>query len=127
MADKTVLTFTVFETIPVIGKPLIAIALALFAFSTLLGWSYYGERCAEYLAGSKIILPYKVAFVIFAFVGSVTALDTVWNLADILNGLMVIPNVIGMIMLSGMIAKEGNYFIKHLDEESKDEVPVIDN
>ena len=126
MADKTVLTFTVFETIPVIGKPLIAIALALFAFSTLLGWSYYGERAAEYLAGSKIILPYKLLFVIFAFVGSVTALDTVWNLADILNGLMVIPNVIGMIMLSGMIAKEGNYYIQHLDEEDKTEIPVVD-
>ena len=126
MADKTVLTFTVFETIPVIGKPLIAIALALFAFSTLLGWSYYGERAAEYLAGSKIILPYKLLFVIFAFVGSVTALDTVWNLADILNGLMVIPNVIGMIMLSGMIAKEGNYYIQHLDEEDKTEIPIVD-
>ena len=126
MADKTVLTFTVFETIPVIGKPLIAIALALFAFSTLLGWSYYGERAAEYLAGSKIILPYKLLFVIFAFVGSVTALDTVWNLADILNGLMVIPNVVGMLLLSGMIAKEGNYYIAHLDEEDKTEVPVVD-
>ena len=126
MADKTVLTFTVFETIPVIGKPLIAIALGLFAFSTLLGWSYYGERGAEYLAGAKIILPYKILFVIFAFVGSVTALDTVWNLADILNGLMVIPNVIGMILLSGMIAKEGNYFIKHLDEEDNVDVPVVD-
>ena len=126
MADKTVLTFTVFETIPVIGKPLIAIALALFAFSTLLGWSYYGERAAEYLAGSKIILPYKLLFVIFAFVGSVIALDTVWNIADILNGLMVIPNVVGMLLLSGMIAKEGNYFIQHLDEEDKTEVPVVD-
>ena len=126
MADKTVLTFTVFETIPVIGKPLIAIALALFAFSTLLGWSYYGERAAEYLAGSKIILPYKLLFVIFAFVGSVTALDTVWNLADILNGLMVIPNVVGMLLLSGMIAKEGNYYIAHLDEEDKTEVPVVE-
>lgn len=125
MEDKTVLTFKVFEIIPVIGKPLIAIALALFAFSTLLGWSYYGERCAEYLCGSKIIVPYKIVFVIMAFVGAVIELDLVWNIADILNGLMVIPNVIGMIGLSGIIAKEGGYFLKHMDEESNDEVPVI--
>ncbi len=125
MADKTVLTFTVFEQIPVLGKPLITIALALFAFSTLLGWSYYGERGAEYLFGSKIILPYKIMFVIMAFVGSVIELDLVWNIADILNGLMVIPNVIGMIGLSGVIAKEGGYYIKHIDEEDGTKIPVV--
>ena len=125
MADKTVLTFIVFEQIPVLGKPLITIALALFAFSTLLGWSYYGERGAEYLFGSKIILPYKIMFVIMAFVGSVIELDLVWNIADILNGLMVIPNVIGMIGLSGVIAKEGGYYIKHIDEEDGTKIPVV--
>lgn len=126
MADKTVLTFTVFEQIPVLGKPLITIALALFAFSTLLGWSYYGERAAEYLCGAKIIMPYKILFVVMAFVGSVIELDLVWNIADILNGLMVIPNVIGMIGLSGIIAREGNHFIKNLDEADNVEVPVVE-
>jgi AGCS family alanine or glycine:cation symporter len=125
LADKTVLTFTVFGQIPVLGKPLITIALALFAFSTLLGWSYYGERGAEYLLGSKVILPYKFLFVAMSFVGSVIELDLVWNIADILNGLMVIPNVIGMIALSGIIAREGGYYIKHIDEADNTEIPVI--
>ena len=69
---------------------------------------------------------YKLCFVILAFVGSVVALDLVWAIADILNGLMVIPNVIGMIALSSVIVAEGKRFINNIEEETDDEVPVID-
>ena len=125
MADKNVLTFAVFAQIPAIGKPLITIALALFAFSTILGWSYYGERAAEYLVGPGVIKVYKLLFVIFTFVGTVASLDVVWNIADILNGLMVIPNVIGMILLSGVIVRETKKYLADLNLESDDEVPVV--
>lgn len=124
--DKSVLTFSVFEQIPVIGKPLIAISIALFAYSTLLGWSYYGEKAAEYLVGPGVIKVYKLAFVAFAFVGSIAALELVWNIADILNGLMVIPNVIGMIGLSGVIVAEGKKYLNDIDAYSTDEIPVLD-
>lgn len=122
---NSVLTFEVFNQIPVIGKPLITIALALFAFSTILGWSYYGEKAAEYLCGPKVILPYKFLFVIFTVVGSVASLDLVWNIADILNGLMIIPNVIGVIGLSGVIVSEGKKYLNDIEKESDDEVPII--
>lgn len=125
MADKNVLTFAVFGQIPVIGKPLITIALALFAFSTILGWSYYGERAAEYLVGDGVIKIYKILFVIFSFVGTVASLDVVWNIADILNGLMVIPNVIGILLLSNVIIKETKKYINDLDKVSDEPVPVV--
>jgi AGCS family alanine or glycine:cation symporter len=123
---KSVLTFKAFELIPGIGKPVIAIALALFAFSTILGWSHYGERCAEYLFGAKIILPYKVLFIIFAFIGSVAALDTVWAVADILNGLMVIPNVIGIWLLMSTMNKDVKRFVDNIDDVDSTPIPVID-
>lgn len=126
MADKNVLTFAVFGQIPVIGRPLITIALALFAFSTILGWSYYGERAAEYLVGDGVIKIYKVLFVIFTFVGTVASLDVVWNIADILNGLMVIPNVIGILLLSGVLIKETKKYINDLDKVSDEPVPVVE-
>lgn len=126
MADKNILTFAVFAQIPVLGKPLITLALALFAFSTILGWSYYGEKAAEYLVGPGIIKIYKVIFVVLAFVGTVASLDVVWNIADILNGLMVVPNVIGMILLSGVIVRETKKYLADIDMESDEPVPVVD-
>lgn len=123
--DTTVLTFKCFELIPVIGRPIIAIALAMFAFSTILGWSYYGERCAEYLVGAKIIMPYKIAWIIFSFVGCVIKLDTVWTIADILNGLMVIPNVIGIWALSGHIMEDTNKYVNDVDAVDPTPIPVI--
>ena len=125
MADKNVLTFAVFAQIPVIGKPIITLALAMFAFSTILGWSYYGERAAEYLVGPWVIRVYKVLFVIFAFVGTVASHDVVWNIADILNGLMVVPNVIGVLLLSGVHVAETKKYIKDLDKTSDEPVPVV--
>ena len=82
-----------------------------FAFSTVLGWSYYGERCVYYLLGRKFILPYKVIFIGMAMLGAVaTSLDMVWNISDIFNGLMAIPNLIGLLGLSGIVVAETKEF-----------------
>jgi AGCS family alanine or glycine:cation symporter len=95
------------------GGYIVAIGLALFAFSTILGWGYYGERAIEYLIGVKFILPYRVLFVIAAFFGSyvlqmenISGLQLVWNFSDIMNGAMAIPNLIGLLLLSKIISAE---------------------
>ena len=122
----TVLTFHAFGLIPVVGKPIIAISLVLFAYSTILGWSYYGERCAEYLIGSKVIKWYKILFVVLAFVGCVIKLNTVWTIADILNGLMILPNVIGVFLLSGVLVKDLKRYGNNIDDVDPTPVPVVD-
>lgn len=124
--DTTVLTFQAFALIPNVGKPIISISLALFAYSTILGWSYYGERCAEYLLGSKVIKYYKIMFVILSFVGCIVKLATVWNIADILNGLMIIPNVIGVFLLSGVLIADLKKYANNIDEVDTTPIPVVD-
>jgi AGCS family alanine or glycine:cation symporter len=126
--DGEKLTSAAFAQIPVIGTPILVVGIILFAFSTILGWSYYGERCIEYLFGSKGILPYKIIFILILFIAPITALDLVWTLADIFNGLMAIPNVIAILVLSPLIAKETNYYMygNRLDEFDKTPIPVID-
>ncbi|HYE69138.1 MAG TPA: alanine/glycine:cation symporter family protein, partial [Anaerovoracaceae bacterium] len=104
--DGAVLTSYAFGQIPVIGPIILTFGLITFAFSTILGWSYYGERGAEYLFGKKIIMPYKVVYVLFTFLGAIMSLGLVWNIADALNALMALPNLLCIILLSGMIAKE---------------------
>ncbi len=122
------LTSAAFAQIPVIGTPILVVGIVLFAFSTILGWSYYGERCIEYLFGKKGVLPYKLIFLAILLIAPITALDLVWTMADIFNALMAIPNIIAIIMLSPVIAKETNYYLygKRLDEFDKTEIPVID-
>ena len=83
----------------------IAIALAMFAFSTILGWSLYGTRCMQYLGGLKAARVYQVVFVVIVVLGSIASLDTVWDIADTFNGLMAIPNFIAVFALSGVVAK----------------------
>ncbi|MBF0314934.1 MAG: sodium:alanine symporter family protein [Oligoflexia bacterium] len=100
------LTSAVFNQIPTLGPLILNIGLLTFVFSTILGWSYYGERAMEYLLGKKSILAYRVVWVIAVFVGSITTLPLVWDLADAMNALMAIPNLISLILLSGVIAKE---------------------
>lgn len=111
MEDGGVLTSMAFSKIPVIGAPLLAFGSLTFAFSTILGWSYYGERAVEYLAGKKYISMYRILFLITVYLGAVVSLDLVWNLSDIFNALMAIPNLISLILLSGVIAAETKKFI----------------
>lgn len=103
---SSLLTNAAWHQIPVVGSITLSISLSIFAFSTVLGWSYYGERAAEYLFGKKIIKPYRIAWVIVALIGTLMSLDLVWTIADILNALMVIPNVVAMLLLRNVIASE---------------------
>lgn len=97
------------------GGVLVTLGVILFAFSTLLGWAYYGERCMERLFGRGAVTPYRVVFTGLIFVGAVTELRTVWIIADILNGLMALPNLIGLILLSGVIARGTRAFFQRSD------------
>lgn len=85
------------------GGYIVSVGVMLFAFSTILGWSYYGERCAEYLFGPKAILPYRIIWIPFVIIGAIGGLELIWDIADTLNGLMAIPNLIGVILLSGTV------------------------
>jgi AGCS family alanine or glycine:cation symporter len=103
-----------FAQLPVWGPFVLTFGLMTFVMSTILGWSYYGERAAEYLFGSTIITPYRLLWVGAVLLGSLAELNLVWNLADTLNALMAVPNLISLLLLSGLIARETkSYFLAH--------------
>jgi len=93
-----------------IGQLIVSLSLVFFAYSTILGWSYYGEKSIEYLFTEKAVKPYRIIFVIFVAVGAVLKLEIVWMLADIMNGLMALPNLIGLLGLSAVIVSETNKY-----------------
>lgn len=93
------------------GGIVVALGLIFFAYSTILGWSYYGEKSLEYLLGPKSVKPYRILFCIFVFIGAVVKLDLVWTVSDIMNGLMALPNLVGLLGLAGIVVAELNdYF-----------------
>ena len=100
------------------GNVIVTIGTVTFAFSTILAWEYYGEKCFEYLFGEKYILFYQYAWVIFVFVGAQIKLDMVWNFSDAMNALMAVPNLIGLILLSGTLVKGTQSFEKGIREGS---------
>ena len=102
---------------PAFGSMLLLVRLVHFAFTTILGWNYYGERCVEYLMGVKAILPYRIIFICLIACGPFLKLEEIWVLADIVNGLMAIPNLIALIALSGVVVAETKAYQKHLAEE----------
>ena len=106
---------------PGFGSMLLLVGLVLFAFTTILGWNYYGERCVEYLMGVKAILPYRIIFICLIACGPFLKLEEIWVLADIVNGLMAIPNLIALIALSGVVVAETKAYQKHLAEEKNKE------
>jgi AGCS family alanine or glycine:cation symporter len=120
------MTTAAFSQIPVLGPVILVVGIITFAYSTILGWSYYGERCCEYLFGTKGMLPYKIIFVSIVVVGPVLSLDLVWTISDILNALMAIPNLVAVLLLSGVVAKDTKYYLSHLDERDETPIPVID-
>lgn len=95
------------------GHWIVTVGLVLFAFSTILGWSYYGERNLERLFGRRAVVPFRIFFSLVVFVGCTTELEVVWNFADVANGLMALPNLIGILILSGLIARETRHYLKH--------------
>ena len=117
-----------FSVIPVIGVPVLVFGLITFAFSTILGWYYYGERACVYLLGEKAIRWYKVLWVIAVMLGSLVELNVVWNIADILNGLMAVPNIIAVLLLNKVIADETKkYSGEHINDKDTTEIPVLAN
>lgn len=107
-ADMTVFAFTEgldAWTFAGAGGKIVAIALAFFAYSTILGWSYYGERAAVYLVGAAVSIPFRIIFIVLVLVGAVAKIDTVWLLSDVFNGLMALPNLVGLLLLAGVAAK----------------------
>ena len=105
------LTKAAFGKIPYIGAPLLTFGLVTFAFSTTLGWSYYGERCVEYLKGRRWMLAYRLLYIVSIFIGCVISLDLVWNIADCMNALMAIPNLISLVGLSGVLINETRKYL----------------
>ena len=118
-SNGATLTKDAFSKIPVIGRPLLTFGLLTFAFSTILGWCYYGERAIEYLKGRKWVLVYRMLYIAAAFAGSVMNLALVWNLADCMNALMAIPNLLSLIFLNGIIVHETRKYLwrDRLDKE----------
>ena len=110
-SNGATLTKDAFSKIPVIGRPLLTFGLLTFAFSTILGWCYYGERAVEYLKGKRWVQGYRVLYIIAVFAGSVMNLAMVWNLADCMNALMAIPNLVSLLFLNGIIVHETRKFL----------------
>ena len=104
---------------PTFGSLLLMVGLVLFAFTTILGWNYYGERCVEYLMGVKAILPYRLIFIGLIACGPFLKLEEIWVLADIVNGLMAIPNLIALLALTGVVVAETKKYQQHLQEQKK--------
>ena len=100
------LTSAAFSDIPYVGPLVLTLGLLTFVFSTILGWAYYGEKAIEYLVGKRAVLPYRLLWVVCVLIGSVSTLKAVWSFADIANGLMAVPNLISLILLSGVIVAE---------------------
>ncbi|MEG0027683.1 MAG: alanine:cation symporter family protein, partial [Raoultibacter sp.] len=116
-----------FAKIPFVGTPVLVLGMIAFSYSTILGWSYYGSRCVTYLFGKRAIRPYQILYVAVAFLGAIGVGDVVWVISDIGNALMAIPNIIVVLALSGLIARETKHYVyeDHLDETDATPIPVI--
>ena len=121
-SDGAALTKAAFAKIPVVGSPLLVVGLVTFAFTTILGWCYYGEMAVEYLKGKRWTRYYRVVYIIVSFLGTVINLTLVWNLADCMNALMAIPNLISLLLLSGVLVRETKHYLwgNNLDQTMED-------
>ena len=125
IVDGGELTTLAFSQIPYFGPFILVVGIITFAYSTILGWAYYGERCVEYFAGKFGLIPYRMLYIVVALIAPVLALDLVWLIADILNALMAIPNLIAVLLLSPVIVKETKKYVNNLDAVDDTPVPVI--
>ena len=121
--DGAALTKMAFGKIPYVGEPLLSVGLLTFAFSTILGWSYYGERAVEYLKGKKWSYVYRLLYIVAVYVGSVASLNIVWNIADCMNALMAIPNLLSLLFLNGILVHETRKYLwrDRLDKEMEEQ------
>lgn len=127
ISDGGVLTTLAFGQIPYLGPIILTLGIICFAYSTILGWAYYGERAVEYFSGKKGLIPYRVLYIAVAAIAPIVTLDVVWALADILNALMAIPNLIAVLLLSNIISNETKLYINDLDKWDDTPVPVVDD
>ena len=125
IVDGGELTTLAFSQIPYFGPFILVVGIITFAYSTILGWAYYGERCVEYFAGKFGLIPYRVLYIAIALIAPVLALDLVWKIADILNALMAIPNLIAVLLLSPVIVKETKKYANNLDAVDDTPIPVV--
>lgn len=130
MADPSIdstagarLTKVAFGQIPTFGPFVLTMGIVTFSFSTILGWSYLGEKALEYIFGRKARYVYRVLWITATFIGSITAINLVWNLGDTFNALMALPNILSVLLLTGVVVKETRHYLweKRLDEEWKEE------
>ncbi len=121
-ADGAALTKVAFSKIPYIGAPLLSFGILTFAFSTILGWSYYGESAVNYIEHRKSNRFYRILYIVALFFGSIINLDIIWNIADCMNALMAIPNLIALLLLSGVAASETRKYLwaNRLDDEMEE-------
>ncbi len=125
ISDGGILTTLAFGQIPVLGPIILTLGIICFAYSTILGWAYYGERCVEYYAGSKGLIPYRILYIAVAAVAPIITLNVVWDIADVLNALMAIPNLVAVLLLSNVMVKDTRKYITNLDLKDETPVPVI--
>ena len=118
-ADGAALTKVAFSKIPYVGAPLLTFGILTFAFSTILGWSYYGESAVNYIEHQRINRFYRILYIVALFFGSIISLDVIWNIADTMNALMTIPNLVALLLLSGVAARETDKYLwgGRLDED----------
>ena len=118
------LTAMAFEKIHIWGRYILAVGLVTFAFSTILGWAYYGERAVEYLLGKKFLFPYRIIYSIAIYVGCVSANQLVWDIADTFNALMAIPNLLCLLILNGVIVSETKKYLWSNNIDGVDDTPI---
>jgi AGCS family alanine or glycine:cation symporter len=111
------MTSQAFSSVLSIGSYVVGIGLMFFAFTTILGWNYYAERCTEFLFGVKAIFPFRIIYVVLVFIGAFLTLDAIWILADIFNGLMAIPNLIALAALRKVVISETKEYFNSLESE----------
>lgn len=126
IADGGQMTSAAFAQIPVVGPIILTLGIITFAYSTVLGWAYYGERCIEYIGGSKALIPYRIIYIAVAAIAPVVKLDLVWTVADILNAFMAIPNLVAVLLLSPVVVAETKKYIHNIDLMDDEEIPYID-
>jgi AGCS family alanine or glycine:cation symporter len=117
--EGAAMTLMVFDSALPFGGNILSLCIALFAFTTMLGWSYYGERCAQFLLGPKVVLPFRVLWVIGVFIGTQMSLGLVWKMSDALNGMMAIPNLLALLLLSPVVFKLTRQYFAQQDTQSE--------
>ena len=126
IADGGELTTLAFGQIPFFGPFILVVGIISFAYSTILGWAYYGERCVEYFAGKKVLIPYRILYIAVAVIAPIVSLNLIWLIADTLNAMMAIPNLIAVLFLSPVIVAETKKYLNDIDEKDDTLIPYED-